>query len=46
MAHGGKPWLSRGCPGCEKMRDALGAWIADHAASEDELAELEDAART
>jgi|CXWL01.1.fsa_nt_gi hypothetical protein len=43
QAHGGRVELGRRCSGCKALWDALCEWIAAHAASEEELAELEAA---
>ena len=43
QAHGGEAARGYDCDGCHALWLAFGAWIAAHAASEDELAELEAA---
>ena len=42
-AHGGDLLASAACPGCEALPEAMGTWIGHHAASEEELDELERA---
>lgn len=45
QAHGGDAALGRSCAGCQALWSALCAWVAHHAATPEELAELEAAAQ-
>lgn len=46
MAHGGDELASSNCPHCATLGEALGNWIAGHAASLEELEELERSTET
>jgi hypothetical protein len=41
MAHGGDLLAVGSCQGCKTLDEALAEWIAAHAASPEELAEME-----
>lgn len=45
-AHGGEREFADACAACTALRGAINAWIIAHAASEEELAELDGRTRS